>query len=113
MRSFILSFSVPHNDLWIVDELDNLKGSRSAHIVQAIKDYLANCGIDVASGEQPPYWYVPGKDYSTLLPLKERLELVRFGYEDEEVRKSVATDTYAGINRTSTMASNMDSTPRE
>ncbi len=88
MSSYVLTISIPKDSEWILEELDKLKGSRSAHVVQAIKDYLAACGTEGPTDTpKPPYSFVPGKDYSSTLSLKERLGLVQFGYTDKEIER--------------------------
>lgn len=75
----ILSISFPKEDEHLVDTLNSLPGSTSGHVVEAIRQYLQEVNKDV-----PPYWYVPGKDYSHL-EIEQREYLVRFGYKDSEV----------------------------
>lgn len=80
----VISISVRPEDEWIIDEMRQLGSNFSANAVAAMRDYLETQGGTV-KGLKPPYWYVPGKDYSKTLSKAERLELVQFGYSDDEV----------------------------
>ena len=78
----IISISVPKDSEHLLEELAQLSGSLSSHVVEAIKLYL-----EAKGQESPPFWYVKGKDYS-YLPLEMRQKLVKFGYTDPDVPAS-------------------------
>jgi hypothetical protein len=76
----IISISVSDADESLLAALDALGGSRSKHVVEAIREYVGSHGSD----HERPFWYVEGKDYSHL-PLETRQQLMKFGYTDSEL----------------------------
>lgn len=82
----IITVSVKNEDEWVVAKIDLMGGNRSAHVVQALKNYV-EAVEDNHGYVSAPEWYVPGKDYSHL-NIEIRRKLKPFGYSDEELEES-------------------------